>query len=50
MEEGGGGDCKVQMKEDCHSELSWEHEAGRRVRQAVSFLFLLGDGTRVRGL
>lgn len=28
----------VQMKEDCHSELSWEREAGMRVQQAGLFL------------
>lgn len=27
----------MQMKEDCHSELSREHKAGRRVRQAGGF-------------
>lgn len=25
------------MKEDCHSELSWERKAGRRVRQTGLF-------------
>lgn len=34
-----GRSCKVQMKEDCHSELSWERKAGMRVRQA-GFVFL----------
>lgn len=24
----------MQMKEDCHSELSWEHKAGMHVRRA----------------
>lgn len=31
------GNGKVQMKEDCHSELSWDRNAGMHV-QRVCFL------------
>lgn len=34
MKHRGEGEFVRQIKEKCHSELSWDHDAGKHVRQA----------------